>query len=102
MKKKILGGLLLLIITVVVALNAHLNSQVSKTSLLSLANVEALAESNEADKHKTVEKRVSTTTNTVEKRNGVTMDCTIIEVTCPGEGTTTCYASYYKNCIEKI
>ena len=43
MKKKIVGGLLVLAIAAVAAFNLNLNSEDSGFSLLSLANVEALA-----------------------------------------------------------
>ena len=43
MKKKIFGGLLVLAIAAVAAFNLNLNSEDSEFSLLSLANVEALA-----------------------------------------------------------
>jgi hypothetical protein len=49
MKKKIIGGIALLAIVAVAAWNMDLNSQSDKLSAVSLANVEALAQSEVED-----------------------------------------------------
>lgn len=99
MKKKIIGGIAVLAIAAVAAFNVNMNTQETNLSLLSLANVEALAGENDGSKKVS---KITDTSTDVEvwnhNGNGKWITCLKKTRACSGTGSQDCTPSSNIDC----
>ena len=99
MKKKIFSSIAVFAIVAIAVFNVNFGAKNSKLSYVSLANVEALAETDNGNttSHTAATRSTKSYTKTREQ-NGKTLNCYVTEVNCSGTGTVMCTESYDEKC----
>ena len=97
MKNKIFGSLIVLAVAAVSAWNVNYNSQANRMSDITLLNVEALAEENDAN-GKGAEREREIKETYYREFKGKTQYCIEITKECIGSGNVVCNESYFLSC----